>query len=230
MPAPAYSMPAPASSMSASSTSSEYSNHFDSGELFPATDYSDLFSNNASSQHQSFSNNAIQDFCSSSRSGNVIMELSNTFQQNNSYSGGELNVTAKLYVDYYNHASGEMIPLLSSGSTQQKGTTPVIESPVTFQKPPSIEVADKENVPSKFSIRREIAKTIYNRVGRKMSLFTRKMMDFLFPVSYLTSHRMTDNGYSGKQAADKQHISELINCVLSFFPEEKESAIRTMIR
>jgi hypothetical protein len=30
----------------------------------------------------------------------------------------------------------------------------------------------------------------------------------LFPVSYLTSNRMTDNGNS--QAADEQHISELI--------------------
>jgi hypothetical protein len=52
MPAPAYSMPTPASSIPASSTSSEYSNHFGSGELFPATDYSDWFSNNANSQHQ----------------------------------------------------------------------------------------------------------------------------------------------------------------------------------
>jgi hypothetical protein len=109
-------------------------------------------------------------------------------------------------LEYYNHASGEMIPLLSSGSIQ-KGTP----SPVTFQNPASIEVSDKENVLSKFPICREIAKTIYNRVGRKMSLFTSKMMDFLFPVSYLTSHRMTDNGNSEKQAADKQHICELIS-------------------
>jgi hypothetical protein len=52
MPAPASTMPAPASRIPASSLSSEYSNHFGSGELFPATNYSDLFSNNASSQHQ----------------------------------------------------------------------------------------------------------------------------------------------------------------------------------
>jgi hypothetical protein len=70
---------------------------------------------------------------------------------------GELNVPTKPYVNYYNHASGEMIPLLSSGSTQQKGTTPVM-----FQKPPLIQVTDKENIPSKFPISREIAKTIYN--------------------------------------------------------------------
>jgi hypothetical protein len=53
------------------------------------------------------------------------------------YSGGELNVPAKPYAKYHNHRSGEMIPLFPSGSTQ-KGTPP---TPVTFQKPNSIEVA-----------------------------------------------------------------------------------------
>jgi hypothetical protein len=33
-------------------SSAEYSSHFGSGELFPATNNSGLFSNNASSQHQ----------------------------------------------------------------------------------------------------------------------------------------------------------------------------------
>ncbi|EFX66539.1 hypothetical protein DAPPUDRAFT_262918 [Daphnia pulex] len=83
----------------------------------------------SSAEYSKFSNNAIKDFCSSvSRSGNVMMDLSNTCQQNNSYSGGELNVPAKPYVKYYNHRSGEMIPLFPSGSTQ-KGTPP---TPIAF--------------------------------------------------------------------------------------------------
>ena len=102
-----------------------------------------------------------------------------------------------------------MISLLSLGSPK-KGTP---RYPV--QKSTSIE--NSENVPSEFPISREIAKTIHNRVGRKMSLFTSKMMDFLFPIPYLMSHRMTDNGNSEKQAADKHQISELISIFLFLF-------------
>ncbi|XP_046452805.1 uncharacterized protein LOC124200579 [Daphnia pulex] len=127
-------------------------------------------------------------------------------------------------------ASGSMEKgksLLSSGSTENLNSQSSIKD---IQKSTSFS-SNEENVPSKFLICMDIAKKIYNRVGRKMSLFTSKLMDYLFSAAYLMDHRLTDNMMnSEKKVADKEQISQLINCVTSFFPEEKESAMRAVIR
>jgi hypothetical protein len=97
-------------------------------------------------------------------------------------------------MEYYNHASGDMIPILSEGGLDKR-KSPVVKGSsekgkslvatgslgkgkycVEMQNPDSFS-SNEENVPSKFPISMDIAKTIYNRVGRKMSLFTSKMMD-----------------------------------------------------
>ena len=122
-----------------------------------------------------------------------------------------------------------MIPILSEGGLDKR-KSPVVKGSsekgkslvatgslgkgkcsVELQNPDSFS-SNEENVPSKFPISMDIAKTIYNRVGRKMLLFTSKMMDFLFPLSYLMSHRLTDNSMnSDKQTADKEQIRQLIS-------------------
>jgi hypothetical protein len=122
-------------------------------------------------------------------------------------------------IEYYNHATGDMIPfasgsmekgksLLSPGSTDNLNSQSSIKD---IQKSTSFS-SNEENVPSKFPISMDIAKTIYNRVGRKMSLFTSKLMDYLFSASYLMDHRLTDNMMnSDKKVADKEQISQLIS-------------------
>jgi hypothetical protein len=77
---------------------------------------------------------------------------------------------------------------------------------------PDLFSSNKKNIPSKFPISMDNAKTIYNRVGRKISLFTSKMMNFLFPLSYLMSHRLTDNWMnSDKQTAVLKKNRQLIS-------------------
>jgi hypothetical protein len=98
--------------------------------------------------------------------------------------------------------------LLSPGSTDNLNSQSSIKD---IQKSTSFS-SNEENVPSKFPISMDIAKTIYNRVGRKMSLFTSKLMDYLFSASYLMDHRLTDNMMnSDKKVADKEQISQLIS-------------------
>jgi hypothetical protein len=127
-------------------------------------------------------------------------------------------------IEYYNHASGDMIPfasgsmekgksLLSSGSTENLNSQSSIKD---IQKSTSFS-SNEENVPSKFLICMDIAKTIYNRVGRKMSLFTSKLMDYLFSAAYLMDYRLTDNMMnSEKKVADKEQISQLISNSFKF--------------
>ena len=119
-------------------------------------------------------------------------------------------------IEYYNHATGDMIPFASGSMEKGKSllSTDNLNSQSSIkdiQKSTSFS-SNEENVPSKFPISMDIAKTIYNRVGRKMSLFTSKLMDYLFSASYLMDHRLTDNMMnSDKKVADKEQISQLIS-------------------
>jgi hypothetical protein len=58
--------------------------------------------------------------------------------------GGKLNLTANPYIEYSNHASGQIIFLLSLGSIQKEKSS---QSPVTDKNLTSIEVLDIKKHP-----------------------------------------------------------------------------------
>jgi hypothetical protein len=63
----------------------------------------------------------------------------------------------------------------------------------------------------KFPIDEAKARAIFNRVGRKMTLFTSKLMEYVFGIAYLKTHKMTSqkDDKSDKTAADSDHIDQL---------------------
>ena len=73
--------------------------------------------------------------------------------------------------------------------------------------------------PTKFPIDVNVAKSIFNRVGKKTTLFVNKLMDYVYTKTYLKTHKMTEQRKtSSRVAADPDEIRQIIGGYLHLKP------------
>ncbi len=66
--------------------------------------------------------------------------------------------------------------------------------------------------PSKFPIDQNVAKAIYGRVGKKVTLFTAKLMEYAWGLPYILTHKLTSqrDEKSERKAADADEVDQIM--------------------